>query len=312
MTISGDLALQAARGRLIRHGTLDLGVAGRIVKTYPLTIGVTIAVFAVLSVIYLHVARREYAVQLYITAAAPAQKSSSALSALTSLAGVDLGAAENPKFKEFLAAVRSPVAAEAIIDNQAMVRAIFPREWSAKEQGWRQPPRSVLHAPATFLKELLGIPVVPWSPPNAARVYEYLRDNLKVIPDAKSGMVTLELDSERPQQAQSLLVALNQAIDDWMRQHDLQHANDDIDYLSQQLAKATVEELRTAIAANLTEQEHARMLASAPLPYVSDMLGTPIVSSRPAYPRSIPLLIAAIVIGFLTGLAIATRKYNRR
>lgn len=311
MTFSGDLALRAGRGRLIRHGTLDLGVARQIMRAYPVTILAAIAACVVLSVIYLHVADREYAVQLYITAAAPTEKSSSALSALTSLAGVDLGATENPKFREFLSAVRSPVAAEAIVGDQPMLRAIFPREWSSKEQRWRQP-HSLLHAPASLVKRVLGIPVIPWSPPNAARVYEYLKSKLKVIPDAKSGMVTLELDSSRPQEAQTLLVALNQSIDDWMRQHDLQHANDDIAYLSQQLSKTTVEELRTALAANLTEQEHARMLASSPLPYVSDMLGTPIVSSRPAYPRPIAVLIAAVVIGFLIGLALATRKYGRR
>jgi uncharacterized protein involved in exopolysaccharide biosynthesis len=311
MTISGDLALRAGRGRLIRHGTIDLGVARRIMKAHPMTILAAIAVCAVLSVLYLHLAPRRYTVQLYVTAAVPAQKSNNPLSALTSLAGVDLGAAENPRFREFLSAVRSPVAAEAIVHNQDMLRTIFPREWSFREGRWREP-HSSMRAPANFLKRMLGIPVVPWTPPDAARVYEYLRDNLKVIPDAKSGIVTLELDSARPREAERLLVALNQAIDEWMRQHDLQHANADIAYLSQQLAKTTVEELRSALAANLTEQEHARMLASSPLPYVSDMLGTPIVSSRPAYPRAIPLLIAAIVIGFLIGLAIATRKYGRR
>lgn len=311
MTISGDLAVPAGRERLIRHGTLDLGLARRIMMAHPVTMLSAIAVCLAMSILYLHVAHRRYAVELYITAATPSQKSSNALSALTSLAGVNLGAAENPKFREFLAAIRSPVAAEAIIGDQEMVRAIFPGEWSARAQRWRQP-HSYLHAPADFVKRVLGIPVVPWSPPDAARVYEYLRDNLKVIPDAKSGMVTLELDSQRPRQAKVLLVALNQAIDSWMRQHDLRHAQDDITYLSQQLAKTTVEELRNALAANLAEQEHARMLASAPLPYVSDMLGTPIVSNRPAYPRPIPVLIASIVLGFLIGLAIAVRKYGRR
>ncbi len=311
MTISGDLSVPAGRERLIRHGTIDVGLTRRIIMAHPITMLSALAACLALSIIYLHVAHRRYAVQLYITAATPSQKSSNALSALTSLAGVNLGAAENPKFREFLAAIRSPVAAEAIVGNQEMVRAIFPNEWSAREQRWRQP-HIYLDAPADFVKRVLGIAVVPWSPPDAARVYEYLRDNLKVIPDAKSGMVTLELDSQRPQQAEVLLVALNQAIDNWMRQHDLRHAKDDITYLSQQLSKTTIEELRSALAANLAEQERALMLASAPLPYVSDMLGTPIVSNRPAYPRPIPVLIASIVLGFFIGLAIAARKYGRR
>jgi hypothetical protein len=311
MTGAGDLALRTGRARLIRHGTLDLRVAGQIMRTYPATILAAVAVCALLAIFYLHVAHRQYAVQLYITAATPTQKPAGALSALSSLAGVSLGAAENPKFREFLAAIRSPVAAEAIVSNQGMVRAIFPREWSTRERRWRQP-HSYLHGPITLIKRILGMPVVPWSPPDAARVYEYLRDNLKVIPDAKSGMVTLELDSRRPEAAENLLVALNRAIDEWMRQHDLRHANSDIAYLSQQLSKTTVQELRDALAANLAQQEHARMLASAPLPYVSDILGTPIVSARPVHPRPIAVLVATIIIGFLIGFGIAVRKYDRR
>jgi hypothetical protein len=309
--VANDVRSAAGRQRLVRHGTLDLRVARQIIKQHRLTVLAAMAVGLIASVGYLHVAPRRYAVQLYITAATPTSKTPNGLAALSSLAGLDLGASENPKFREFLAAIKSPVAAEAIIGNQAMVRVIFPREWSVSEGRWREPP-SLLRAPARLVKRILGIPVVPWAPPDAARVYEYLHDNLKVIPDAKSGIVTLELDSERPRQTETLLVTLNQAIDDWMRAHDLQHASEDIDYLSQELSKATVEELRVALATALSDQEKERALASAPLPYISDMLGTPTFSKRPAYPQPIPVLLAGIILGFLVGFAIAVRHNGRR
>jgi hypothetical protein len=311
MRISSDVTLAASKQRLVRHGTFDLRLARKIIKVHKVTVLVAMAVGLLASILYLHVAPRRYAVQLYITAAEPTSNAPKGLAALSSLAGLNIGPAENPKFREFLAAIKSPVAAEAIMQNPAMVRAIFPREWSGSEGRWRQP-ASALRAPVRVLKRILGIPVVPWTPPDAARVNLFLQDNLKVIPDAKSGLVTLELDSERPQQAEALLVTLNKAIDDWMRNHDLQHANDYIAYLTQELSKATVEELREALATSLSEQEKARMLASAPLPYVSDMLGTPTFSTKPAYPRAIPLLLAGIIMGFLVGFAIAARKYGRR
>jgi hypothetical protein len=309
--ISNDLRLAAGRQRLVRHGTFDLRVATQVIKQHRLTVLVAMVVGVIVSVAYLHVAPRKYAVQLYITAATPTSKTPNGLAALSSLAGLDLGSAENPKFREFLAAIKSPVAAEAIIGNQAMVRTIFPREWSVSEGRWREPP-SYLRAPGRIVKRMLGIPVVPWAPPDAARVYEYLKDNLKVMPDEKSGIVTLELDSERPRQTEALLVTLNQAIDNWMRAHDLQHATDDIDYLSAELSKATVEELRVALASALSDQEKERALASAPLPYVSDMLGTPTFSKRPAYPKAIPVLLGGVMIGFLVGFFIAARKHGRR
>ena len=310
MSASAGSIVRSGRKRLVRHGTIDMEMVGLVIRAYYVTVLIAMGVALAVAVLYLHLTQPRYAVRLYITAAAPTQKSPNALNALSSLAGINLGPAENPKFREFLAAIRSPVAAEAIVVDQGLVRMIFPREWSATQGRWREP-HSSLRAPVEFVKRILGMPIVPWRPPDAARVYEYLRDNLKVVPDAKSGIVTLEIDSRRPEEAKQVLVTLNLSIDDWMRQHDLQHAKDDIQYLSSQLAKTTVEELRSALGANLAEQEHARMLASAPLPYVSDMLGTPIVSARPSYPRPLAVLFGALVVGFLVGFSVAARRFRR-
>ena len=54
------------------------------------------------------------------------------------------------------------------------------------------------------------------------------------------------------------------------------------------------------------------MLASAPLPYVSDMLGKPLISARPVAPVPAAVLAAALIIGGLVGLGIARIKYSRR
>jgi len=54
------------------------------------------------------------------------------------------------------------------------------------------------------------------------------------------------------------------------------------------------------------------MLASAPLPYVSDILGKPMVSSKPVSPSPILILGAGIVLGGLLGLGMACIAYYRR
>ncbi len=300
------------RERLVRHGTVDLAVARRINRTHWATVLVATGLGAIAASTYLHLAHWKYSVRLYITAAKPTAQAGGTLSALSSLAGLSAGAAGNPKFAEFLAAIRSPVAAEAIVKNQAMLRLMFPQDWSVREGRWREP-RSFLRPVANVIRRrVLGMPAETWAPPEAPQVYRFLRDNLKVIPDAKSGVVALELDTLRPVEAKGFLVNLNESIDDWMRQHELRHASMDIDYLSRQLTKTTVEEVRAALVTNLTDQEKLRMLASAPLPYVSDMLGEPIVSATPVNPKPIPVLFAGIVFGYLIGFFIAVRKYGRR
>jgi uncharacterized protein involved in exopolysaccharide biosynthesis len=97
-----------------------------------------------------------------------------------------------------------------------------------------------------------------------------------------------------------------------MRQHDLERATADIGYLSQRLAGVTVEDYRKALVTNLVQQEKIRMLASAPPPYISDVLGRPMISARPVSPVPLAVLAAALILGGLVGLGIATIRYQRR
>src|SRR6202023_2729869 len=114
-----------------------------------------------------------------------------------------------------------------IVADQDLLKAMFYREWSQSNLEWRQPPsglRPALHA----VGGLLGWRFTTWSPPGVSRVFDYLKDQLKIIPDAKSGVVTLEIDSDRPQMAERVLVTLNESMNERLRQHDLEHATTDI------------------------------------------------------------------------------------
>ncbi len=308
---SGAGSRRKPRDRMIRHGTIDLAISRRIVHAHWMTLLVATLAGVALAIGYLHVAHWKYAVRMYITSAKPAAHSTHALSALSSLAGISMGQGENPNFAKFLAAIRSPMAARSVASDKGVLRAMFPHEWSTRANGWRKP-SGFLHSVAAMIKRLLGIPLRRWGPPDAAQVYVYLRDNLKVIPDEKSGIVMLEIDSGRPEDAQRILQTLNQVTDAWMRRRDLQHASQDIQFLSRQLALTTVQDLHVALAMNLAQQEKAEMLASSPLPYVSDVLGPPIVSRHPVSPKPFAVIVAGIVIGFVFGFFLAARKFARQ
>src|SRR5437588_8014028 len=190
---------------LIRGGVMDLHMLSRIAKSEALTVIMTVIVFLVSSILYLHLAKRKYAVRMVITAVSPhAQGYGGSLDELSSLAGLDLSSGGSPQFKLFVGALRSPFAAEAIAADQNLLKAIFPREWSGTEARWREPPsyiRPIVHG----LAASLGWYTVPWSPPGVSRVFDYLKDELKIIPDPKSGAVTLEIDSHTPDVAERVL-----------------------------------------------------------------------------------------------------------
>jgi hypothetical protein len=135
---------------------------------------------------------------------------------------------------------------------------------------------------------------------------------LKIVLDAKSGVVTMEIDSRYPDAAGRILLTLNNAMDERIRQRDLRRSTTDIGYLSERLSNVTVEEYRKALVTNLVDQEKMRMLASAPLPYVSDALGKPLISARPVSPIPAAVLAAALILGGLLAVGVATLKYKRR
>lgn len=297
---------------LVDGGMINLRTLVGIVTAHAPTMIIAAILGVSASIVYLHLATKKFAVRLEITAAAPSmQGHNSALSALSSLAGLSLEAGSNPQFSKFLGALRSPIAAEAIAEDQKLLRAIFPRDWSVRNHGWQEP-KSRFRPIAYAVKRFLGMDVRVWTPPGIGEVYQYLNSQLKIIPDAKSGVVTLEIDSSHPEVTKPVLVALNDAIDEWTRKHDLAHATTDIRYLSKKLSAVTVEDYRKALVANLAEQEKARMFASAPLPYVSDALGTPMVSLRPLYPKPLAVLAAGLILGTVAGFVIARFKHRRR
>jgi len=296
---------------LVRQGVIDLGTLRQIVRHERVLIAAIVIPCLVLAIVLLHLAVPKYAVRMVVTGVQSQSKTSGTLDDLSSIAGLDLPAAGNPQFQMFIGALRSPFAAQSVAADPDLLKAMFPREWSVSEGRWREPPgrpRRILRAVAKFL----GWHITPWSPPGVARVFDYLKDQLKVVLDSKSGVVTMEIDSRYPEAAARILVTLNQAVDDRIRQRDLQRASSDVDYLTQRLGSVNEQEYRLALVTNLVQQEKQRMLASAPLPYVSDTLGKPLVSAEPVSPVPAAVLAAALIFGGLLGVGVATIKFRRR
>ena len=165
---------------LIQGRTLDLGVMARIVRAEALTFVTVLFLGLALSITYLPVARVRYAVRMQITPASSGdqQKAGGLSSALTSLTGLGLGNEGTPQFRKFLGTLRSSVAAEAIANDQDLLKLLFYRDWSESDHQWRQPastsPRSTIHFP-TCAREIRTSQL----PPTVAR-----RRNASIAPNA--------------------------------------------------------------------------------------------------------------------------------
>jgi len=299
---------RAQDASVIQGGSINFGTMARIIRAETITFLTVMFICLALSLLYLHKARTRYAVRMEVTSASSVeQPKSGGLSALSSVVGISLGGEGSAQFKLFIGSLRSPIAAEAIVSDQELLKAIFQREWSESEGKWREP-----RMPLRPLLRILGWKFAQWTPPGVNRVYDYLNDQLKVISDSKSGVATLEIDSDKPDVAARVLLTLNTAMNERLREHDLEHSTTYMAYLVNRLSELNIVEYRSALINNLAQVEKTRMQASSPLPYASDILGKPMISSKPVSPKPLATWGAGIVCGGLLGLWVASIKYRRR
>ena len=263
-----------------------------------------VAIVLLLVVGYLHVAKRLYTVSMEVTATAQSGQNTR-LSGLGALAGIDFGGAgAGNLFKLYVASLQSPAAAAILARQPALLREMFPHDWSERDGKWEEP-QSALRPFTNAIKSLLGVDIVPWSPPSTARVFDYLHDQVQIVQDDKSSVVTLKIESDDPKAASDVLVALNAAGDAIIRKRSLSRAQGYIKYITDTLPTVTVSEYRSALIQQLNDQVGIRMMAGAGVPFVSDVLSPPLVSPKPTSPSSIGVLILGFFFGCVFGALFA-------
>ncbi|GAA0562777.1 hypothetical protein [Rhizomicrobium electricum] len=240
--------------------------------------------------IYAHLAARVYDVALTVTPTA--QNGTSSLKSLGNL-GSALGianplASRNDPFDYYLAGLTSRVATERLVRDQDLMHALFPKEWSQDTRSWH-PPHSPMRTAARSVAELLGFPLRSWTPPDAARLQDYVKKNVSVDTDKKTRITRISIRSEHPETAIRLLTDLHNAIDGYLRDRTMVRATNYIDYINRELNKVTIAEYRQALIDTASEQEKLRMAASSNLPFAAEPFGNSEVSTKPVAPN-VPLL----------------------
>ncbi len=269
---------------------------------------VTPLVLFVLVVTYLHLATPLYTVTLTVTAVEREQPLSGAAGAagVAALAGIDLSAlsGESEHFDLYLAGLTSRAAARTLSPQPNLLPRLFPDEWSAERGLWVEPSGPLTPIKDT-IKSVLGLPYTPWAPPDAERLHEFLVEDMVIIRDRLSPVVTIRVEHANPQAAEDLLNALHRAVDDMLRARSLERAEQYIQYLDRQLAASNIADVRSALIQARTQQEKHRMVASAGGYFAAEPFDPPAPSRRPTSPKAVLLLILAIVAGGLLGALFA-------
>ena len=255
------------------------------------------------AVLYLNLATYTYAVSFRVTPnESEVGNLSGKLGGLAAVAGLNLGAdrAIQP-FELYVESFYSPEVAARLSTRTDILKQAFPDEWNDRTGAWEEP-RSPVRLIGRGVKSALGIPVFAWEQPNAARLQEYIKDEVILVRDPKKSVTTFSMDHANPDFAVLLLSSLHESVDEMIRERALRRANSYIDYLSMKLTEVLLAEHREALATTLGEQERVRMMSSSSMPYAAEPLGEPIVSLRPTKPKPLLILVLGVMAGGFLGI----------
>jgi uncharacterized protein involved in exopolysaccharide biosynthesis len=215
------------------------------------------------------------------------------LSALTSLAGVNLGGDESSTF-EALGVLKSRDFARQFIEDQGLLHVLLAADWDAQAGRWRQ--------------------TDPNEQPDIRDAVRYFdRSVLIVNEDKKTGFVTLGVRWKdralAAQWANTLVVRLNEQ----MRIRALTEGDANVEYLRKELFSSTQPALQTAVAHLIENELQKTMLARTTREFAFRVVDRAEIPKLRAWPKRGIVVALGILAGGLVGMvAVFIRDSFRR
>lgn len=182
---------------------------------------------------------------------------------------------------EALATLQSRVLTQKFLQDHDLMPVLFASRWDAARKAWK---------PDYFRKD----PTL-WD-----GVLEFQKHR-KVAQDGKTSLVMLTVTWRDAAQAASWaneLVALSNAI---LQKREIDEAQTNIAYLTDQMPKAVLVEVRTALSGLIQAETKRQMLASGRKDFALRVIDPAVVPERPSSPG----LIISVFCGALAGFVVA-------
>ncbi len=145
--------------------------------------------------------------------------------------------------------------------------------------------------------------------PTDWEIYNKFSKILSISQDKKTRLVTVAMEHYSPQLAQELVVAFVQEINAVMRERDIADATKSIKYLSYQLERTPVADMRLVFSQLIEEQTKTMMLAEVRDEYVFMTIDPAVVPDRKVKPRKAVICILGTFLGGMLGLLIVLVRY---
>ena len=271
------------------------------------------AVFALVSVGYALSLANQYKASAVVS---PAQSGGSSLGAmagqlggLASLAGINIGSGESNETQEAMEIMQSWGFMEAFIQTHDLQVPIYAAI------GWDKGSNSL-----KLNSDLYDATSEHWliednesgenRAPSSWELYEKFRERVAVSQDKKSGLINISVEYYSPQIAKQWVDLFIITINDYMRARKLEQVNRNIEYLTAQIDKTAIADMREVFYQLVEEQTKSKMLAEASPEYAFVTVSRAMVPEQKSQPkRALVCILGALLGGMLSVLWVLFRHY---
>jgi uncharacterized protein involved in exopolysaccharide biosynthesis len=271
------------------------------------------AVFALVSVGYALSLANQYKASAVVS---PAQSGGSSLGAmagqlggLASLAGINIGSGESNETQEAMEIMQSWGFMEACIQTHDLQVPIYAAI------GWDKGSNSL-----KLNSDLYDATSERWliednesgenRAPSSWELYEKFRDRVAVSQDKTSGLINISVEYYSPQIAKQWVDLFIITINDYMRARKLEQVNRNIEYLTAQIDKTAIADMREVFYQLVEEQTKSKMLAEASPEYAFVTVSRAMVPEEKSQPkRALVCILGALLGGMLSVLWVLVRRY---
>ena len=271
------------------------------------------AVFALVSVGYALSLANQYKASAVVS---PADTGGSSLGAmagqlggLASLAGINIGSGESNETQEAMEIMQSWGFMEAFIQTHDLQVPIYAAI------GWDKGSNSL-----KLNSDLYDATSERWliednesgenRAPSSWELYEKFRERVAVSQDKKSGLINISVEYYSPQIAKQWVDLFIITINDYMRARKLEQVNRNIEYLTAQIDKTAIADMREVFYQLVEEQTKSKMLAEASPEYAFVTVSRAMVPEEESQPkRALVCILGTLLGGMLSVLWVLFRRY---
>ena len=271
------------------------------------------AIFAVVSVGYALSLTNQYKASAVVS---PADTGSSSLGAmagqlggLASLAGINIGSGESNETQEAMVIMQSRGFMEEFIQTHNLQVPVYAAI------GWDKGSNSL-----KLNSDLYDVTSKRWlikndesgenRAPSSWGLYVAFRKRVAVSQDKKSGLINISVEYYSPQIAKQWVDLFIITINDYMRARKLDQVNRNIEYLTAQIDKTAIADMREVFYQLVEEQTKSKMLAEASPEYAFVTVSRAMVPEEKSQPkRALVCVLGTLLGGMLSVLWVLVRRY---